>query len=337
MSKAPLAARSPRAMRIAAGLVLLLTSLASAQADEPVLRITTAPFEALAIYPQRSAPGTVLSLNEARVSAELAARIERIAVRVGDSVQAGDELARLDCRDARLRLQRAQARWRLASQQLERTRSLRSDANVSEELLDQRRAEFDEAEVARGEAQLAEARCSVRAPYAGLVMERLASEGEWATPGTPLLHLLDTGRIEVSTQVPLDAISDLAAAPEVFFEDASGRYALEARALLPAVNTRARHREARFVFRDAQALPGSAGRVVWRAGDAHLPADLLVRRDAGLGVMRVVNGRARFEPLPEAREGQPAPADLPGDAQLILDGRFGAMHGQAVQIGSAEP
>ena len=56
-----------------------------------------------------SVPASVISLQESMVSAEIAANIEHIAFDVGDKVNKGDELARLDCREFTIRQEQAQA------------------------------------------------------------------------------------------------------------------------------------------------------------------------------------------------------------------------------------
>lgn len=56
-----------------------------------------------------SVPANVISLQDSMVSAEIAANIEQINVDVGDKVNRGDELARLDCREFTIREEQAQA------------------------------------------------------------------------------------------------------------------------------------------------------------------------------------------------------------------------------------
>ena len=73
-----------------------------------------------------------------------------------------------------------------------------------------------------------------------------------------------------------------------------------------------------------------AGRLRWEAEAAFLPPELLVRRDGGLGVFLIYDGAARFHPLPEATEGQPARVDLPAEARLVLEGRQRLSDGDAV-------
>ncbi|MFB3090638.1 MAG: biotin/lipoyl-binding protein, partial [Gammaproteobacteria bacterium] len=63
------------------------------------ITVKTAKISEVAIYPERSAPATVVSLNESIISARITARVDEISVRVGDIVEKGGVLARLDCED----------------------------------------------------------------------------------------------------------------------------------------------------------------------------------------------------------------------------------------------
>jgi RND family efflux transporter MFP subunit len=315
---------------LGAALAVLGLSSPGPHAAEPT-RVTTRPLSDVVIYPELSAPATVRSLNDSRLSAEIDGRIETIRPRVGDRVRAGEVLVQLDCREDRLKLARAAARMKLAKQQLSRAQTLRTDANVSEELLDQRETEFTEAELAHQDAKLDVERCTLRAPFDGVVLERLASEGELAAPGTPLLRLLETSRLEVSTQVPLGSIASLEQAEQVWFTSGTRRYPLRLRAMTGAVNTKTRSREVRYELAENGPLPGTAGRLHWRSGRAHVPADLTLRRDGRLGILIATDGRARFLPLPEALEGHPAPIDPPPGAELIIDGRFGLDDGDPIE------
>lgn len=56
-----------------------------------------------------SVPASVISLQESLISAEIAANIKAISVDVGDKVQKGDLLAKLDCREFTIREEQAQA------------------------------------------------------------------------------------------------------------------------------------------------------------------------------------------------------------------------------------
>lgn len=326
-----------------AALVLALAATAALAAD-PV-PVTVQPLAELAVEPAREAPATVLSVNEGVVAAEIAGRVLAVAVRVGDLVERAAPLASIDCHDRELERQRAEAvlqgieaRLELARFQLGQAQSLSTRQNVSRETLAQRESEVAllGAQKAEQEAAVAIAartvdKCQVRAPFRALVKERLASEGEWRNPGEPVARLVDMSDLEVSAQVSQDDAATIAAADtRLRFVDGGQDLALHLRTILPAVDTRARTREARLVFAGERALPGMPGRLVWQSARPHVPADLLVRRGDALGVFTVADGRARFVAIPGALEGRPAGTDLPPETPVVTDGRQALRDGDPV-------
>ena len=328
-----------------AGLLVALLLGATLQAAEHPVPITRSPADRLVFQPLHDAPATTLSLNDSRIGSRIAGMVQSLPVRVGDRVEAGQVLATLDCRSNRIKqrqaeaaLDAARARITLARTQLQRSRTLEKERNIPVETVNQREADLNtaRADLASARAALDQARlevehCTITAPFTGVVMERLAGEGEWVAPGAPLLRLLDSERLEVSAQIPLHRLASLQRTTATWLQTGQGRYPLRLQRLVPAVDPRGRYREARLLFSERPALPGSSGRLVWRDIRPHLPADLPVRRDGVLGVFLDRDGIARFHPLPGAVEGQPAPSDLPGDALVILDGRWGLRDGDPVE------
>ena len=161
------------------------------------------------------ASGSVASARQTTVSAKILARIETIAVRAGDVVQAGDELIRLDARalEAQARevgegLRSAQARLALARRERARIEKL-SAANVaSEEEVDRARSAFRvaEAEVRAAEQRLADAEVAqsyavIRSPVTGRVVDRLAEPGDTAAPGVALVRIYDPSALRLEVPV----------------------------------------------------------------------------------------------------------------------------------------
>lgn len=328
---------------------LLHLAVQTGMADERPIQVSTVRLDAVTIFQEYSAPATTLSLNESRISAETTGIVLDIPVQVGDRVQQNDLLTALDCRDNQLKLQQAEAglasieaRVVLAQRQIERTRSLRKSSSVSEERLNQQEADLRIAVAERraqqagiAEAQLNQQRCEIRAPFTGVVRERLVGEGEWVNPGQPLIRLTDLERLEISAQVSVDRIASLQAADQIQLETNQGRYQVRLRQVVPVVEALGRNREVRLSFSEGRALPGSSGRVVWRSQQPFVPADLPVRRGDSLGLFLVEQGRARFIPLPDALEGHPARVELPGDSQLVTEGRQALADGIAVELANS--
>lgn len=299
----------------------------------------------VAIHPERSAPAAVVGKNEARLSAEVAATIQALPVDAGQTVKRGEVVARLDPRDAELALERAaaaqaqaQARHAQAQAQYARAQTLREKNFYSAEALSLREtelaaaaADLRAATAQRETARRALAKHTLRAPFDAVVRGRSGQVGELAAPGTVLLTLVSNRELELAAQLqPRDAES-LQAAVSPEFETAGGRHELKLLRISPALNRESRSVEARLIFTGPPPAAGSEGRLVWRDPQAHLPAELLVRRAGRYGVFVAAAGKARFHALPQAQEGRPAALDLPAEAQIVTQGRHALQDGMALQ------
>ncbi|MEZ5537168.1 MAG: HlyD family efflux transporter periplasmic adaptor subunit [Thiolinea sp.] len=88
------------ALQIAALWVLFTANSARAEGEENFLPPS---------LPANSVPAAIISLQDAWVSAEIAANIESIQADVGDRVKKGEPIARLDCREFSIRREQAEA------------------------------------------------------------------------------------------------------------------------------------------------------------------------------------------------------------------------------------
>ena len=169
-----------------------------------------------------SASGYIVVRNSVVVSAEVSGRVIALNFDRGDAVTKGQWLARLDDRDYRVAVQRAEAQRQqaeadlaLARAQLARARDLVAKKIGSQEALDtaQRAVQSGEASVALVRADAAAAalnleRTTVRAPFAGTVLERLIEIGETARPGfggadlkVGVAKLADLSQMEVEVDI----------------------------------------------------------------------------------------------------------------------------------------
>jgi RND family efflux transporter MFP subunit len=313
-------------------LAVVVAHSAHAQAPEVVTR----PLAEVAIYLERDASAQTVALNESRIAAEIAGRIEAIPVMVGSRIARGAVVARIDCRDHELSVSRSAAaleatrsRLALAEQQLARAQDLQTRTFLSAEALAGRetearvlRAEAEQARAMLASAERVVEKCVVRAPFDAIVRERLADVGELAAPGTALAVLLDAVRLEVAAQVQVRDAESLAAARAIRFEGDGGERSLKLLRISPAIDPQARTVEARLAFAKAPAPPGAAGRIVWRDARPHVPAALVVRRGGRLGVFVEEHGKTRFVPLPQAQEGRPAAVDLPLSTLVVTSGHL---------------
>lgn len=199
--------------------IFLLTFLPAAvlaQNQGPAL-VRLAEAEVILMAPTMQVAGTVISRADAYLSAEVEGRLQRVAD-VGTATDAGDVLAQIEDTTLRLRareltaeVSRAEAQLRFLENELGRLNTLLERNLASTTQIEQTRSERDVAaadlEVARSRLEQTNdqlERTQLRAPFSGIVAERLAQAGERVAVGTNVLRLLDQQSLEVVARAPLD-------------------------------------------------------------------------------------------------------------------------------------
>ncbi len=159
------------------------------------------------------------SLSAARVailSAEVSGLVSELNVDVGDKLDAGDTLLKLNDELAGIALQRARATATSARERLEDTERRLAEAQTlgasnniaaSEVRSRQSQVEVDRAAlaVAQAEVRLREAelrRHHVTVPFSGTLSRKLVEIGEWVNPGTGLLEIISSQALRADFQVP---------------------------------------------------------------------------------------------------------------------------------------
>lgn len=325
---------------------IILMAGASAVLGQDAVPVVVQPLDEILVEREVRAPATVLSMNEAVVTSQLTALIDEIAADVGDDVARGALLVRLDDADARLALAQAQADLAAleaqiaeAEQRLARAEELLARNFISDDELDNRRtavtvlkANRQRQQVAIDRAMLDVARTEIRAPYDAVVVSRQGQVGSLATPGSPLLTIVQLTDREVDAEVDPGDAQSLRAANEVRFDSQGQSWPVVLDRLSGVIETDTRKLRGRFRFADEVAPIGRTGHVVWVDAVALVPVNLIVQRGDALGVFTVQDGRARFVPLPGAQEGRPATADLPAGTAIVTRGHVRLQDGDPLLI-----
>ena len=218
--------------RIIVALCLILLSLAVA-AQAPV-RVETVSDRT--IVRQINVTGTVTSPRTAVLSTAVAGLVADISIDEGHRVEAGDPLLVLDSELAQLALERAMAEVRQQEVAVADARRRFTEAEQIGELRGIARTQIESlrSEVTSKEAGLAASKAAVReqqaiverhtlrAPFTGVISERLTELGEWVNPGNGLLELVATDNLRfdfrvgqenfavLSPQTPVDITLDVA-------------------------------------------------------------------------------------------------------------------------------
>ncbi|MFQ6017075.1 MAG: efflux RND transporter periplasmic adaptor subunit [Kiloniellaceae bacterium] len=227
--------------------------------------------------------GRLVARQGGVVAARINGPIEAFHVEVGDRVEAGQVIAVLNAaalkakRDlaagelAEARAERAtkKAQLVLARQAFKRLEKLKKSAAFSQARYDDQRQQvvIAEAAVRESDSAIASAKADlelaeinlynaeVRAPYAGVVTERLTEAGAYVQTGAPLIRMIGDQTLEIEADVPFQHLSGLQPGIEIQVSlDDGTRHQAVVRALVPKENPLTRTRAVRFVANFGEAL-----------------------------------------------------------------------------------
>jgi RND family efflux transporter MFP subunit len=340
--------------------VLLFNVSALAEKNERhgAILVTTKSLQELIFHPIKKAPAQVVSLQSSLLSAEVSARVISVKVQIGDSVSKDQLLLTLECDDYELKQQQLEAEKQalvaekqFADYQWQRSKQLIKSKSVSQEAHRRLATEVEKLtariNLQQGRIQQAQkniSRCQITAPYGGVIAERFIHVGEYVRPNTALLQLIDVNDLEVEVQMPI-VLVDTLDYTALNFVYRKKPYPLRLRAIIPSVETRARHQRVRLSFEGEKAIADAAGMVEITLKAKSIPANFLVTRNAQVGLFLLekvklakesndsqLKWQARFHPLSNALVGRAAEIDLPDDTQVIVSGRHALSDGQPVRL-----
>jgi membrane fusion protein (multidrug efflux system) len=179
-----------------------------------------------------TATGQIEALQSIELRPEVDGRLVDILIREGTEVAQGTPLFKVDDGELTAQVARAEADRDLAEQALTRTRQLLADKAAA--LADVERAEAT-ARSARAAYELLKLRLDrtvVRAPFAGVVGQRLASLGDYVTNNTRLITLQTVNPQRAAFRVPERYAERLRPGQRILFRVA----ALEGRDFLGTVD-----------------------------------------------------------------------------------------------------
>lgn len=262
-------------------------------------QLAVAPVQYREVAQTYSADGLVEAVRQSTVSAQIGGRIKEINFDVGDHVEKGQVILRIDEREAvqalagsQAQVLQAQANMQNAKAAYERARQLFAQKFISQAALDKAQADYKVAlaqaaasEAGAGQASLARGYTAVVAPYSGVVAARLVEVGEMVMPGKPLMTGFDPSEMRVVVSVPQEKLVDIGTHPEVMVEAPSlNRWIKPASASVqPVADARTHSTQVRVYLpkNEAGVYPGMFVRahfVVGKANKLVIPASAVLHR-----------------------------------------------------------
>ena len=247
----------------------------------PVLAMQVSGVEQIG---SRTFPGRAQATQEVDLAFRVSGPLITLPVKVGDTVKAGDVVARIDPRDFKInvdavegQLQEAQAAYRRAANDYQRELNIlkQEPGATSQAAVDRKREERDRAtaNIRSLQASLTAAQDQLeytflKAPFDGVVVSTYVENFEDVNAKEPILRILDDTRIEMIVNIPENLISYAPHVKKVYVVfDAFPDYELEA--TLKEIGTEAssttRTYPVTLIMDQPEAfkiLPGMAGKTV---------------------------------------------------------------------------
>jgi RND family efflux transporter MFP subunit len=279
-----------------------MSALAQQRGDAPSVGVMQA--RAVNMAPKTVLPGTVVSRNDSQLASEVEGRIASVAD-VGTIIPKGGIVARVDNTLAvtqltsdKANVTRLQAQLGYDGGQAQRMENLFSQNAIAKSTRDQAVStrDMDAAALAQAQAAVKKSQYEVdhsdiRAPFPGRVVARLINPGEYASPGKPVVRLVDIGSTEVSVQIPIETAGYLRERQPVTVEIEGRRSSATVRAIVPVGDVASRTIEIRLTLPAGIGFVGDAAKVLIPSAAPHevvaVPRDALVLREDNTYVFKV--------------------------------------------------
>jgi membrane fusion protein, multidrug efflux system len=175
--------------------------------------------------------GNVVADEHSDVAADTAGKVVQVFVQRGSAVKAGDPLVRLDVRsaslsaeEARAQLASARAQNQLANLTCERSANLFAKGAITKAQYDREQTECTASvqSVAAADTRLRMAGKAmsdgvIRAPFAGVIAERLVDVGEYVAPGARLAVMVDNKPLRLELTIPEAEVARVSEGQKVAF------------------------------------------------------------------------------------------------------------------------
>lgn len=203
------------------------------------------------------------AIRQTVLSSELSGKLTELAVKEGDRFEEGQRLAAFDCSMQRAQLNRSEAVQRGAQKKLDVARRLDALESISQAEVAQAQADMAVAQAESGVGRAMLKRCTLAAPFAGRVSQRMAQRFQHVAEGTELLAIYDDSAYQLELIAPSAWMSWLkpGVAFEVQLDETGLRYPAQIERLGGAIDPLSQSLKvfARLTGDSTGLLPGMSG------------------------------------------------------------------------------
>lgn len=259
-------------------------------------------------------PGAVVPDQKAKIASRIMGYIKNFDVKVGQKVKRGDLLFSIDSTDVNSQIEQASSGYQQAVAALkdakldyDRFSQLYADNSVSKQQFDKISLQFQVAQqnLAAAQSGLTQAKAQlkyahVKAPFDGVIVEKLADAGDLAAPGHPIVMIENLSSLSVQTEAAEDLFAVLRPGDEaeIRMDGQAEPLVGTIYTLVSSANAKTRTHTVKLSLPEINNVnSGTFARVSFKRGERQtilVPSSALVVRSGIEGVFVIQDGRAYF-------------------------------------------
>lgn len=326
---------------------------AAKQASQQTLSVTTDTVVLGQVPMKAVVPGAVVPDQKASLSSRIMGYIKTLDVKVGEKVKRGDLLFSVDSTDVNSQIQQAESGYNQAVAALkdakldfDRFSKLFAEDSVSKQQFDKISLQYQVAQQNLSAAQsgLTQAKAQlnyayVKAPFDGVVVEKMANAGDLAAPGSPIVMIENHSSLSVQTEVAEDLFAVLRAGDEadILMDGQAGVVKGTIYTLVSAANPKTRTHTVKMSLPEMNTInSGTFARISFKRGERQtilIPGPAVIVRAGIQGVFVVQNDQAYFRMV---RTGQVIDGQVEIQAglnlgdEIVIEGNQSLLNGDKV-------
>ena len=300
-------------------------------------------------------PGSIVPEQKAQISSRLIGYIKGLEVKVGQTVKRGQLLFSIDSADINSQIVQANAGYQQAIAGLndakldyDRFTQLYKEESVSKQQYDKIRLQYSVAQqsVAAAKSALNQAKeqlnyANVKAPFDGVIVDKMAVAGDLASPGKPIVVIENTASLIVQTEVAGDlfAVIKMGDEASVLVDGQPGPLVGTIYTLVASANPKTRTHTVKLSLPAISNVnSGTFARVSFKRDIRQtmmVPKSAIVNRAGIEGVFVNENGKAFFHMVRtglEIGDKVEIQAGLALGEQIVVDNNQSMLNGDIVEI-----
>lgn len=295
---------------VVCSLLMSVIPLVTFAQQAPPANVNIALIKQVTLSPVAWVSGTVVSRNNAKIAAEISGRLVSL-VELGANVSKGQVIAQIDNQTLQLKLREEQAIVENAQSTLafEQSEVTRNTSLVKKNLVSKTELEktLSKRNIAQGDLIAAKARLAqtkqnieytqLKAPFNGIVAERISHQGEYVDNGTAIVRLVDTANLEASLFAPLTAYQYIKNTKQLNIRSPLGDAVAKIKTIIPIADSRSHLMEVRLDMSDIDWPVGLNIKASVATGKSKevlaAPRDALVLRRNNTSIFLIKNSKAQ--------------------------------------------